>query len=95
MNSLSLVRWSADSQPQILWERVSWTDPFLFLSLTHLALICRVLQALTRKFILDKNVSLKALSERCPVNYTGADMYALCADAWHQAVKREVPLFSM
>ncbi|BBN05251.1 peroxin-6 [Marchantia polymorpha subsp. ruderalis] len=50
----------------------------------------RVLQALTRKFILDKNVSLKALSERCPVNYTGADMYALCADAWHQAVKREV-----
>ncbi|KAL2636281.1 hypothetical protein R1flu_007760 [Riccia fluitans] len=50
----------------------------------------RVLQALTRKFILDKNVSLRSLGDRCPENYTGADMYALCADAWHQAVKREV-----
>ncbi|KAL3677558.1 hypothetical protein R1sor_027506 [Riccia sorocarpa] len=50
----------------------------------------RVLQALTRKFTLDKNVSLRALGDRCPQNYTGADMYALCADAWHQAVKREV-----
>ncbi|KAJ7543100.1 hypothetical protein O6H91_09G025100 [Diphasiastrum complanatum] len=50
----------------------------------------RVLGALTRKFTLDEDVSLKALARRCPVNFTGADMYALCADAWLQAVKRRV-----
>lgn len=53
-------------------------------------IICRVLEALTRKFRLDNNVSLKTIAQRCPVNYTGADMYALCADAWQQAVKEEV-----
>ncbi|CAM6116942.1 unnamed protein product [Calypogeia fissa] len=50
----------------------------------------RVLEALTRKFKLDNTVSLKSIAQRCPVNYTGADMYALCADAWQQAVKRKV-----
>ncbi|CAK9204806.1 unnamed protein product [Sphagnum troendelagicum] len=50
----------------------------------------RVLAALTRKFTLDKNVSLVGIARRCPVNFTGADMYALCADAWLQATKRKV-----
>ncbi|XP_057837642.1 peroxisomal ATPase PEX6 isoform X1 [Cryptomeria japonica] len=50
----------------------------------------RVLGALTRKFKLHENVSLSAISKRCPPNFTGADMYALCADAWLQAVKRNV-----
>jgi peroxin-6 len=48
------------------------------------------LAALTRKFTLDKNVSLVGIARRCPVNFTGADMYALCADAWLQATKRKV-----
>jgi len=48
----------------------------------------RVLQALTRKCQLDPDVQLEALAERCPARYTGADMYALCADAWMRAVKR-------
>eukprot|EP00252_Welwitschia_mirabilis_P011139 TRINITY_DN2503_c0_g1_i1.p1 TRINITY_DN2503_c0_g1~~TRINITY_DN2503_c0_g1_i1.p1 ORF type:complete len:970 (+),score=216.58 TRINITY_DN2503_c0_g1_i1:125-3034(+) len=50
----------------------------------------RVLRALTRKFKLHGNVSLELLAKRCPQNFTGADMYALCADAWLQAVKRKV-----
>lgn len=27
---------------------------------------------------------------KCPPNFTGADMYALCADAWFHAAKRMV-----
>lgn len=51
---------------------------------------CRVLKALTRKFKLDKNVSLFSVARKCPPNFTGADMYALCADAWFHAAKRKV-----
>lgn len=50
----------------------------------------RVLKALTRKFQLHEDVSLYAIAKRCPPNFTGADMYALCADAWFHAAKREV-----
>ncbi|KAG9156988.1 hypothetical protein Leryth_009024 [Lithospermum erythrorhizon] len=50
----------------------------------------RVLRALTRKFKLHDDVSLHAIAEKCPPNFTGADMYALCADAWFQAAKRKV-----
>ncbi|KAH9329780.1 hypothetical protein KI387_001888, partial [Taxus chinensis] len=50
----------------------------------------RILGALTRKFKLHENVSLSAIAKRCPPNFTGADTYALCADAWLQAVKRKV-----
>nr|XP_009405393.1 PREDICTED: peroxisome biogenesis protein 6 [Musa acuminata subsp. malaccensis] len=49
----------------------------------------RVLKALTRKFKLDKNVSLFSVARKCPPNFTGADMYALCADAWFHAAKRK------
>lgn len=50
----------------------------------------RVLGALTRKFKLHGNVSLSSIAKRCPPNFTGADMYALCADGWLQAVKRKL-----
>ncbi|MCO5554929.1 hypothetical protein L7F22_008468 [Adiantum nelumboides] len=49
----------------------------------------RVLEALTRKFQLDEEVNLKDVAQVCPVTFTGADMYALCADAWMLAVKRQ------
>ncbi|XP_057474383.1 peroxisomal ATPase PEX6 isoform X1 [Actinidia eriantha] len=50
----------------------------------------RVLKALTRKFKLHEDVSLYSIAKRCPSNFTGADMYALCADAWFHAAKRKV-----
>ncbi|KAM0950771.1 putative AAA+ ATPase domain, ATPase, AAA-type, core [Dioscorea sansibarensis] len=49
----------------------------------------RVLRALTRKFNLHENVSLLSVAEKCSPNMTGADMYALCADAWFHAAKRK------
>ncbi|GAB2299130.1 peroxisomal assembly protein [Dionaea muscipula] len=50
----------------------------------------RILTALTRKFQLHEDVSLYSIAKRCPPNFTGADMYALCADAWFHAAKRKV-----
>ncbi|CAN4113669.1 unnamed protein product [Withania somnifera] len=50
----------------------------------------RVLKALTRKFKLKEDISLLSIAKRCPPNFTGADMYALCADAWFHAAKRKV-----
>lgn len=50
----------------------------------------RVLKALTRKFKLSEDVSLYSIAKKCPSTFTGADMYALCADAWFQAAKRKV-----
>ncbi|KAI3449524.1 hypothetical protein Pfo_006189 [Paulownia fortunei] len=50
----------------------------------------RVLNALTRKFKLHEDVSLYEIAQKCPTNFTGADMYALCADAWFHAAKRKV-----
>ena len=50
----------------------------------------RVLEALTRRFQLAPDVALPDLARRCPTRYTGADLYALCADAWMRAVKRHL-----
>ncbi|BDA49160.1 Peroxisomal biogenesis factor 6 [Coccomyxa sp. Obi] len=50
----------------------------------------RVLQALTRKFRLSKYVDLDSVARECAPTYTGADLYALCADAWMAALKRSV-----
>ncbi|KAH1258985.1 Peroxisome biogenesis protein 6 [Glycine max] len=50
----------------------------------------QVLKALTRKFKLHEDASLYSIAKKCPPNFTGADMYALCADAWFYAAKRKV-----
>uniref|UniRef100_A0A0D9W9I5 Peroxisomal ATPase PEX6 n=1 Tax=Leersia perrieri TaxID=77586 RepID=A0A0D9W9I5_9ORYZ len=47
----------------------------------------RILKAQTRKYKLHENVSLLSVAQQCPPNFTGADMYALCADAWYHAAK--------
>ncbi|KAK9814693.1 hypothetical protein WJX72_009974 [[Myrmecia] bisecta] len=50
----------------------------------------RVLQALTRKFRLEEDVDLEALACECPLTFTGADMYALCSDAWMNSLRRTI-----
>ena len=47
-----------------------------------------VLAALTRKMTLAPDVDLGAIAARCPDTYTGADLYAVCADAWMRAAQR-------
>ena len=47
----------------------------------------QVLTALTRKFTLGPDVSLAALAERCSLRFSGADFYALCADALMRAIR--------
>jgi SpoVK/Ycf46/Vps4 family AAA+-type ATPase len=48
-----------------------------------------ILEALTRKFRLHPDLSLPLLAEQCPFNFTGADFYALCADAMLKAMSRK------
>ncbi|ROW16285.1 hypothetical protein VPNG_01851 [Cytospora leucostoma] len=48
-----------------------------------------ILEALTRKFTLHPTVSLRAVAEKLPFTYTGADFYALCSDAMLKAVTRQ------
>ena len=58
----------------------------------------KVLAALTKKFTLEPpsrasdraSSSLEALARKVPRRFTGADMYALCADAWTRAAKRAI-----
>ena len=58
----------------------------------------KVLAALTKKFTLEPpsrasdraSSSLEALARKVPRRFTGADMYALCANAWTRAAKRTV-----
>lgn len=45
-----------------------------------------ILKALTRDFTLDRDVDLYAIAEECPMNLTGADLYALCSDAMLKAM---------
>jgi peroxin-6 len=50
----------------------------------------RILQALTRKFRLDPELDLMdGVARACPFNFTGADFYALCADALLKAMSRK------
>ncbi|XP_067945563.1 uncharacterized protein [Watersipora subatra] len=51
-----------------------------------------VLKAISRKFNLDPDCDLELVSQRCPSNMTGADLYALCADAMTNAIKRQIDL---
>ena len=51
---------------------------------------CSVLKALTRKFNLSEQVDLLKIAQQIPLNFTGADCYALCSGAWLSATKREI-----
>lgn len=62
---------------------------YLGVSETHADQL-KIIQALTRKFTLDDSVNLVELSEQCPFNFTGADLYALCSDAMLNSIKRKV-----
>jgi peroxin-6 len=48
-----------------------------------------ILEALTRKFRLDPGFDLRAIAQKCPLNLTGADFYALCSDAMLNAMSRK------
>jgi peroxin-6 len=50
----------------------------------------KILKALTRKFHLDSDVDFAKIALECPLNFTGADFYALCSDAILSATKRKV-----
>lgn len=49
----------------------------------------KILEALTRKFMLAPEVSLARVAERLPFTYTGADLYALCSDSMLKAITRQ------
>lgn len=61
---------------------------YLGVSNTHAAQF-GILQALTRKFHLHPDLSLQKIADHCPFHYTGADFYALCADALLKAMTRK------
>jgi peroxin-6 len=61
---------------------------YLGVSETHEAQ-ANIIRALTRKFPLDPALSVEEISRRCPLNYTGADFYALCSDALLNAMSRK------
>ncbi|KAH9830946.1 AAA-domain-containing protein [Rhodofomes roseus] len=61
---------------------------YLGVSNTHAAQL-NILQALTRKFRLHPELRLEDIAEQCPFHYTGADFYALCADALLKAMSRK------
>ncbi|KAH9890705.1 AAA-domain-containing protein [Cubamyces lactineus] len=61
---------------------------YLGVSTTHEAQL-NILQALTRKFRLHPDLQLERVAEQCPFHYTGADFYALCADALLKAMSRK------
>ncbi|RDH18170.1 peroxisomal biogenesis factor 6 [Aspergillus niger ATCC 13496] len=48
-----------------------------------------ILEALTRKFTLSPDLSLRRVADRLPLTYTGADLYALCSDAMLKAITRK------
>ena len=48
-----------------------------------------ILEALTRKFALHPELSLRRVAEHLPFTYTGADLYALCSDAMLKAITRK------
>lgn len=48
-----------------------------------------ILEALTRKFTMHPEMSLRRVAESLPFTYTGADLYALCSDAMLKAITRQ------
>ena len=65
-------------------------DKMLYLGVsdTH-AKQLTILEALTRKFTMHPETSLRRLAESLPFTYTGADLYALCSDAMLKAITRQ------
>ena len=51
-----------------------------------------ILEALTRKFVVHPDLSLRRVAERLPFTYTGADLYALCSDAMLKAITRQAAI---
>lgn len=49
-----------------------------------------LLHAVTRKFNLDSSVDLEGLAEKMDFIYTGADIYALCADALLKCITKTI-----
>jgi len=49
-----------------------------------------VIKALVRKYNLSPDVDLEAISTQCPLTSSGADLYALCSNAMHNALLRKV-----
>ncbi|KAI8784803.1 peroxisome assembly factor 2 [Biomphalaria glabrata] len=52
----------------------------------------KILEALTKKFTLSPHLSLEDVAKQCPPNLTGADLYALCAEAMLNALRRKINL---
>ena len=48
-----------------------------------------ILEALTRKFTMHPETSLRRVAGTLPFTYTGADLYALCSDAMLKAITRQ------
>ena len=48
-----------------------------------------IMEALTRKFTMHPEMSLRRVAESLPFTYTGADLYALCSDAMLKAITRQ------
>lgn len=48
-----------------------------------------ILEALTRKFSMHPEISLRRVADSLPFTYTGADLYALCSDAMLKAITRQ------
>ena len=48
-----------------------------------------ILEALTRKFTMHPEMSLRRVADSLPFTYTGADLYALCSDAMLKAITRQ------
>ncbi len=65
-------------------------DKMLYLGVsdTH-AKQLTILEALTRKFTMHPETSLRRVAESLPFTYTGADLYALCSDAMLKAITRQ------
>ena len=86
----------ATNRPDLLDQallRPGRFDKMLYLGISDTsAKQAKVLEALTRKFDLDPGVSLARVAETLPFTYTGADLYALCADAMLKAVTRSARL---
>ena len=61
---------------------------YLGVSDSHEAQV-NILEALTRKFRLNPDLNLRAIAQKCPLNLTGADFYALCSDAMLNAMSRK------